>query len=63
MQIRQGHAYDWLGAKVISLESADGSMPVRVLVPVDIWNAYPDYADPADLAPLPMVYFHGQVPQ
>ncbi|MBN9410850.1 MAG: hypothetical protein J0H69_17025 [Burkholderiales bacterium] len=56
---QQGHAYDYAGTKVIALESGEN---VRVAEIRDGWLGARLQADAAHLEPLPMAYFHGQVP-
>lgn len=62
-QARQGHRYLWCGVdEVLALEN--GPHPrVAVLERDQPWlgRTYP--VDAADLTPLPMVYFHGEVPR
>jgi len=63
--IRQGHKYNcWLG-DVLALESAPAGEIVRVAV-IDHSQPYPlgraDLALAEELKPLPMRYFHDQVP-
>lgn len=66
MSIRQGHRYEcWMG-DVLALESAPAGEVVKVAV-IDQSQPYPlgrmDYALADELEPLPMRYFHGQVPK
>ncbi len=56
---QQGHAYSWRGEKVIAL--AHGSR-VEVRTIDDGWWGRKFTADAIELEPLPMVYFHNEVP-
>lgn len=58
-EAKQGHAYSWRGEKVIAL--AHGPR-VEVRTIDDQWWGRKFTADAIDLEPLPMVYFHNQVP-
>lgn len=57
--MRQGHAYDWRGLKVIALQNGVEGM---VGVVLDGWFSDRRFVRAKDLVPLPMKYFHGQVP-
>lgn len=62
-QAQQGHRYLWCGVdEVLALESGP-----RVRVAVLEWHRVwlgPEYTvNAADLTPLPMRYFHGEVPR
>lgn len=60
--IQQGHAYRWSFAKkVIALESVRSGQ-VQVVEVRHGWPSTPFYVFACDLVPLPMVYFHGQIP-
>lgn len=61
--IRQGHLYDHGGRRVIALATG-ASAPVREIdpsEPLGLGNRY--WAIARWLTPLPMKYFHGQVPR
>jgi len=63
MNIKQGHKYLFQGVEVIALSS--GSQVIRV---AELDHSQPYPLGPAKLAsahylePLPMAYFHGEVP-
>lgn len=59
IQARQGHAYSWRGEKVIALATGQR---VEVRTIDDQWWGRKFTADALDLEPLPMVYFHNEVP-
>lgn len=58
-QARQGHAYNFRGEKVIALATGPR---VEVRTIDDQWWGRKFTADAIDLEPLPMVYFHNEVP-
>ena len=57
---QQGHAYEYEGVRVLAMESGT---EVEVAVIHDQWLGEKFVARVEDLEPLPMAYFHGQVPQ
>lgn len=57
---RQGHAYMHMGRRVISLESGE---VVRVAEVRSPWLGEPYRVRASWLKPMPMVYFHGEVPR
>lgn len=57
---QQGHLYRCQGRKVIALESGER---VRVATIRDGWLDLRMHVDADQLEPLPMVYYHGEVPQ
>ena len=60
-EARQGHAYTWKGVRVIALEG--GAFPRVVYVYSTVpWVSQPFNVQGAELVPMPMRYFHGQVP-
>ena len=59
--IQQGHKYSFMGAEVIAIEQTGQVWRVR---PVSVpWLGDSRYAKPDQLIPLPMKYFHNQLPQ
>lgn len=60
MTAQQGHAYTHRGVKVIALMS--GTDTVRVATIVDGWLGRKFRVPAKRLKPLPMAYFHHQVP-
>jgi len=61
---QQGHRYRWLDLyDVLALESGRGWLRVALLAPGEPWLGTQQIADAADLTPLPMRYFHSEVPQ
>lgn len=56
---RQGHRYSEDGAQVIALSSGAFPWVARVLA---LWLGEPYQVDASKLSPLPMRYFHGEVP-
>lgn len=63
--IHQGHKYRCGDLSVLALESAKGAEPVKVAVihgnqPYPLGHA--EYVIADELTPLPMRYFHDQVP-
>lgn len=60
---KQGHRYLWCGVdEVLALENgAHVRVAVLVLDPPGLGAQY--VVDAADLTPLPMRYFHGEVPR
>lgn len=61
--IQQGHAYRYAGSKVIALETTDDPYVVVIEVRHDGWPGEKWVAMRQDLTPLPMRYFHGQLPK
>jgi hypothetical protein len=59
---QQGHLYRWRGVDVIALET--GSLvDVREIDPdAPLWIGRKEEAIADALTPLPMKYFHGQIP-
>lgn len=62
MNARQGHRYDHAGAEVLALSSGERPSVARIDKSKCWPLGLPFAVDAADLVPLPMVYFHGQVP-
>lgn len=64
-QARQGHLYDLDGQKVLALESGQGdeSVTVRGVLRDFPWLDRRQIVSASMLQPLPMRYFHGQVPK
>jgi hypothetical protein len=60
-EARQGHRYSWRGHDVIALSSGK-SVQVALLLPGAHWIGIKFVAMARHLTPLPMRYFHGQVP-
>lgn len=59
---RQGHLYEWRGHTVLAVSS--GSLPrVAYIDTAWQWFAPPFHVSASELAPLPMKYFHGEVPK
>jgi hypothetical protein len=59
-EAKQGHLYQHGGIRVLALESGNS---VRVAPIEELWIG-PGYTVKAEwLKPLPMVYFHGEVPR
>lgn len=56
----QGHLYEYLDHRVIALET--GSQ-VEVAIIHDPWLGQRMDVRAEELTPLPMVYYHGEVPQ
>ena len=62
-QAQQGHRYLWCGVdEVLALESGP-RVRVALLEPQNLWFGAQFVIDAADLTPLPMRYFHGEVPR
>lgn len=60
-ECKQGHLYHWRGNPVIALEG--GSFPRVVHIdPGWQWCSPPFNVAGTELVPMPMRYFHGQVP-
>ncbi|UST52937.1 hypothetical protein NF681_11335 [Comamonadaceae bacterium OTU4NAUVB1] len=59
-EARQGHTYDHGGRRVMALDSGAA---VRVAQIEDGWLGRAYEVRAAWLTPLPMAYFHGQVPR
>lgn len=57
---QQGHAYAWNGNKVLALDS--GPVP-RVAYIKQPWLSTPFQVRADELVPLPMAYFHGEIPR
>jgi hypothetical protein len=57
--MRQGHAYDWRGLKVIALQNGAEGM---VGVVLDGWFSDRRFVRAKDLVPLPMSYYGGRIP-
>ena len=57
---QQGHAYEYEGVRVLAMESGTR---IDVAIIHDPWLGQRMTVDAKDLEPLPMAYFHGQVPQ
>lgn len=57
--ITQGHVYDFYGAIVLALEGGERPLVATIAKPwlIDHRRVYAE-----DLRPLPMKYFHGEVP-
>ena len=64
MTARQGHRYRHKGRDVLAMQSGD-TVRVREITPDDVWQQLgeAEWVPAAELVPLPMVYFHGQVPK
>jgi hypothetical protein len=62
--IKQGHKYDYAGRTVLAMESkAEGVVRVRPIEPTECYPLGREWNVIAfDLKPLPMRYFHDQVP-
>jgi len=58
--MRQGHAYDWRGLKVIALQNGAEGM---VGVVLDGWFSDRRFVRAKDLVPRPMVYYRNEVPR
>lgn len=58
---KQGHAYSHAGQKVLALQSGD-SVVVAVIEKGEPWLGLKYNVKAEWLEPLPMVYFHGQIP-
>lgn len=56
---QQGHLYEYRGERVIAMNSGE---IVRVRKFVWEWLGESIIADAEELEPLPMVYFHGELP-
>lgn len=61
-QAQQGHAYEFRGRKVLALDVSDRLPTVAYAPPDALWISEPFHVNAEDLKPLPMAYFHGQVP-
>jgi hypothetical protein len=59
---RQGHRYLWNDMHVIALETG-ARVKVLAFVPQEPWSEFTTFVNAADLQPLPMTYFGGQIPQ
>lgn len=60
---QQGHRYLWCGVdEVLALESGP-RVRVALLEADDLWIGTRYTVDAADLTPLPMRYFHDEVPR
>lgn len=63
MNAKQGHRYQHKGWDVMALETGDGLVKVA---PLDDDQPYPlgraFFAQAGELSPLPMRYFHGELP-
>lgn len=59
-EARQGHAYDHYGLRVIALESGTH---VLVLPHRDGRAGLSYHVQASELVPLPMAYYHGEVPK
>lgn len=63
-QAQQGHRYRWCNLyDVLALEAGRGWVRVALLTPGQPWLGPQHIDDAADMTPLPMRYFHGEVPQ
>ena len=63
MIAQQGHRYLWCGVdEVLALESGS-CVRVALIDPDQLWFEVRYNADASDLEPLPMRYFHGEVPR
>lgn len=60
-EARQGHKYSYRGVNVIALSSGS-SVRVAILSPNSPWLGVQFVAMARHLTPLPMKYFHGEVP-
>lgn len=60
MRATQGHAYLLDGIKVLAMESGE-RVQVREIGP--LWLGRAHHVDADLLEPVPMAYFHGQVPR
>jgi hypothetical protein len=62
MTARQGHIYEWRGNTVLAFEG--GELPRVVYIdPSWSWCSQPFHVKASELSPLPMKYFHGEVPK
>lgn len=62
-QAQQGHRYLWCGVdEVLALESGP-RVRVALLDDMQLWFETRYIVDAADLTPMPMRYFHGEVPR
>ena len=62
-QAQQGHRYLWCGVdEVLALESGQ-RVRVALLDDMQLWFETRYIVDATDLTPLPMRYFHGEVPR
>lgn len=59
---QQGHRYRYRGQDVLALDSGP-VVWVGELWPGELWFSRQWLADAVDLQPLPMRYFHGEVPR
>jgi hypothetical protein len=63
MTAQQGHKYSWYGREVLALESSGWRVKVAL---IDMTQPYPlgavQFVWSQDLKPLPMKYFHGELP-
>lgn len=61
--IHQGHKYKYFGQEVIAIEPYPGNDGSWWVKPISLpWMLEARRAYPDQLQPLPMKYFHGQVP-
>lgn len=61
-EARQGHLYDHNGNDVIALSS--GAIARVVYIdPTWEWCSPPFHVDATELVPLPMKYYHGEIPR
>lgn len=61
-ETKQGHTYEYAGKRVLALESGQRVM-VAELGKSDMWIEKRHTVDSDMLTPLPMVYFHGDIPK
>ncbi len=59
-EAKQGHSYSYEGVRVIAMETGPR---VEVAIIHDPWLGQRFMADAEKLEPLPMAYYHGEVPQ
>lgn len=65
MTAQQGHVYNFMGQKVMAMDSGEIINVREVRDGRDPWDMLgsPERVHSSQLKPLPMVYFGGQVPQ
>lgn len=61
-EARQGHKYSFFGVEVLAMESGE-RVKVREVQTDALWLGASMVAHADHLKPMPMKYFHGEVPQ
>jgi hypothetical protein len=61
-EAKQGHTYLYANKRVLALESG-GRVVVAELCKSEMWIGKKHHVDADMLEPMPMVYFHGDIPK